>query len=119
MVPRVSCRMGQAAASFPYNIEDEIPGHDPKSMWKLNNGCSKKDGTRVSIFSYDLKGGKSPSEKEAASNCLKRCKTTRHPHLVRYVDGVEIDDGKGGGIIYVVTEEVQPPSNPVAQPDLM
>lgn len=70
------------------------------------DSCAQ-DGSPVSIFVFDL-ANRSETEKEAARNALKRCKTIKHPYIVRFVDGAEMADNKGGGMLYIVTEPISP-----------
>ncbi|KAG8467685.1 hypothetical protein KFE25_006737 [Diacronema lutheri] len=96
---------GQA---IPYDIGPEVEGYNGRTIWKLFTGKDKKDGAPVSIFACRLTSERSDEEKAAARNALKRFKTIKHPYVLRYIDGLEAEDAKGGNTVYVVTEPVTP-----------
>jgi len=60
----------------------------------------KDDKSPVSIFVFDKK---KTDKLPVAQNTFKRFKTLRHPNILRYVDGIELETS-----IYIVTEEVKP-----------
>ena len=63
----------------------------------------KSDKSPVSIFSFDAK--KSANRVAVASNSFKRLRTLRHPNILTFSDGLDIE---GPNIAYIVTEEVTP-----------
>eukprot|EP01125_Pyxidicula_operculata_P013606 TRINITY_DN4510_c0_g1_i1.p1 TRINITY_DN4510_c0_g1~~TRINITY_DN4510_c0_g1_i1.p1 ORF type:complete len:848 (-),score=229.52 TRINITY_DN4510_c0_g1_i1:70-2613(-) len=86
---------------FPYEILD-APVHTYKSGWILKNGWHKSDKKPVSIFVYEMK----PNENDPlAQNFMKRFRTMRHPNLLTFIDGTQVDAQRS---LYVVTERVRP-----------
>ena len=77
------------------------------SPWRMHSGKMDKHG-EVSIFLYDLKTKKSERELAQVRNAAKKMRTMKHPYLLKCLDAGENLDQKGGGIIWVVTEPVQP-----------
>ena len=57
----------------------------------------------------------SPAQSSAARNAMKKLRTIKHPYLVKCLDAGEINDQKGGGTIYIVTEPVQPLSEVLSE----
>jgi len=47
-------------------------------------------------------------EQDAARNAAKRCKTIRHPYVMRVIEVIELEDAKNGNTIYIITEPVTP-----------
>ena len=102
------------AAALPFTTESEYTSFAGKSPWRMYKG--KKDvpdpkggsnKVECTIFVHDLKGA-SPAQSSAARNAMKKLRTIKHPYLVKCLDAGEINDQKGGGTIYIVTEPVQP-----------
>eukprot|EP00117_Sycon_ciliatum_P002971 scpid30799/ scgid7961/ N-terminal kinase-like protein; SCY1-like protein 1 len=91
-----------ANASFPYKIGEERTSLSEKSIWKLHGGQKQADGTEVSIFIFDKTGATEDQVKLARASFF-RLKTLRHPCILRYIDGVELDTK-----ICVATEAVIP-----------
>jgi len=90
---------------FPYEAKETISTYEGKTLWKLQTGARKSDKAPVSIFSFDCK--KNASKVAVANNNLKRLKTLRHPNILAFMDGLEIE----GSAINIVTEEVVPLSD--------
>ena len=61
----------------------------------------------VSLFLFDMKD-RSPAQLAAARNGMRRLRTIKHPYLLKCYDAGEIPDNKGGGVIWIATEPVQP-----------
>eukprot|EP00954_Amorphochlora_amoebiformis_P028619 1391959-Amorphochlora_amoeboformis.AAC.1 len=96
------CVMGNAnSAQFPYDIGEVVAQYDGK-IFKMREGKKKDSGEQVTIFTFEKKSG-SAADLRAAQNFHLRLKTIRHPHVLRYVDGVELESD-----IHVVTEYVRP-----------
>ena len=97
-----------AGTGLPFETGDEhmqFAGLNA-SPWKMHAG--KKDGQDVSIFLYDLKNKKSEMELAQVRNAAKKMRTIKHPYMLKCLDAGENLDQKGGGVIWVVTEPVQP-----------
>jgi SCY1-like protein 1 len=62
----------------------------------------------VSIFACTLSADRPAEVHAAARNALKRFKTLKHPYVIRFVDGLELEDAKAGNTVYIVTEAVTP-----------
>lgn len=77
-------------------------------------GASAQDGSAISIFVFDP-ADRSDVEKAAARNALKRCKTIKHPYVLRFIDGMEVEEGKDAGRTYIVTEPVSPLATELAE----
>ena len=84
----------------------EIPGS--RLQWKLHEGKRKDNGAAVSVLSFEITGSTPEVEAAAARNALHRLKTTRHPHVLLYIDGAEPPEGSKSGKVYVVVEHVRP-----------
>ena len=100
------------ATALPFTTESEYTSFAGKSPWRMYKG--KKDvpdpkggsnKVECTIFVHDLKGA-SPAQSSAARNAMKKLRTIKHPYLVKCLDAGEINDQKGGGTIYIVTEPV-------------
>ena len=109
------------AAALPFTTESEYTSFAGKSPWRMYKG--KKDvpdpkggsnKVECTIFVHDLKGA-SPAQSSAARNAMKKLRTIKHPYLVKCLDAGEINDQKGGGTIYIVTEPVQPLSEVLSE----
>ena len=50
-----------------------------------------------------MKAKKSDRELSTVRNALKRLRTMKHPYLIKCLDAGEIPDGKGNGLIYLVS----------------
>ena len=108
-------------AALPFTTESEYTSFAGKSPWRMYKG--KKDvpdpkggsnKVECTIFVHDLKGA-SPAQSSAARNAMKKLRTIKHPYLVKCLDAGEINDQKGGGTIYIVTEPVQPLSEVLSE----
>ena len=95
--------MGNATAGkLPYDIGDRVDAFDGKSRWHLHHGTNKATKEPVSIFRYEkTKGG--DANAEVAENYFKNAKKLRHPHVLGFLDGVNLD-----GEICIVTPPVMP-----------
>uniref|UniRef100_A0A7S3YTQ3 Protein kinase domain-containing protein n=1 Tax=Lotharella globosa TaxID=91324 RepID=A0A7S3YTQ3_9EUKA len=103
--------MGNAnTAQFPYDIGDELPSYKG-NIFRMREGKRKDSGEAVTIFTLEKKDCSS-SHLMAAQNFHLRLKTIRHPHILRYIDGIELDTA-----IHVVTENVRPFEFPRRQSD--
>ena len=92
---------------LPFDTGAEITSYAGKSPWRMYHG--KKEGFGdVSLFLYQLKDKQSDRELSQVRNSIKRLRTIKHPYLLKCIEAGEKLDTKGGGIIYLVTEPVQP-----------
>jgi len=89
------------SASLPYDVGERICsiGGDVAG-WAMYEGKRKRDGEPVSVFKFE-KTGASPRALELAENFFKRQKTLRHPHILRYLDGLDT-----ASEVVVVTDRV-------------
>ncbi|XP_035017057.1 N-terminal kinase-like protein isoform X3 [Hippoglossus stenolepis] len=87
---------------FAYEL---LPDAQEKSgIWTLHRGKRKTSGEPVSVFVYDSAQG-TEQQTQLAKAAYKRMKTLRHPNILAYVDGLEIETEKS---LYLVTEQVTP-----------
>ncbi|KAJ0352298.1 hypothetical protein COL154_012593 [Colletotrichum chrysophilum] len=84
---------------FPYSFGDRVDIDE--SIWTLNNGTKREDGSNCSIFSFDVTANK--SRLPLAKNALRKLRTLRHPGVIKVLDTVETDS-----YIYIATERVVP-----------
>ncbi|KAF3936420.1 hypothetical protein ABW19_dt0203549 [Dactylella cylindrospora] len=85
--------------SFGYSLGDRVDLSD--SIWALHNGTKKEDGSKCSVFAFDINANK--SRLPLAKNALRKWRTLRHPGVVRVLDTLETDT-----TIYIATERVVP-----------
>ena len=94
--------MGNQAAilkKFPYEIGES---YAETFLWKLHHGKKKATQENVTIFAFEI-NDKTKDRLDLARNSFKRLKSIRHPSVIKFLDGVELQTH-----IYVVTEYVQP-----------
>ncbi|RKF53391.1 putative inactive serine/threonine-protein kinase scy1 [Erysiphe neolycopersici] len=84
---------------FPYNFGDRVDLDT--GIWTLFNGTKREDGSKCSIFSFDINSNKYLLS--LARNAVKKLRTLRHPKIVKVLDTVESDS-----YIYIATERVVP-----------
>lgn len=87
---------------FPYEIGEQVPGYETRSIWSLHKAKRKGTNDEVSVFVYDIKNG-SEAKFEIAKAFLKRLKTLRHPSILQFLDSLETDKS-----LYVATEAIEP-----------
>ncbi|CAA9964100.1 Protein kinase domain-containing protein [Pyrenophora teres f. maculata] len=85
--------------AFGYTFGDRVDLND--SIWTLHNGTKREDGSKCSIFSFDITANK--SRLPLARNALRKLRTLRHPGVVKVLDTVETDS-----YIYIATERLSP-----------
>ncbi|KAK5171363.1 Nuclear aminoacylation-dependent tRNA export pathway component [Saxophila tyrrhenica] len=85
--------------AFPYSFGDRVD--IDQSIWTLHNGTRREDGSRCSIFSFDINANK--SRLALARNALRKFRTIRHPGIIKVLDTLETDT-----IIYIATERITP-----------
>ncbi|KAH7094432.1 armadillo-type protein [Paraphoma chrysanthemicola] len=85
--------------AFGYTFGDRVDLND--SIWALHNGTKREDGSKCSIFSFDITANK--SRLPLARNALRKLRTLRHPGVVKVLDTVETDT-----YIYIATERLSP-----------
>jgi SCY1-like protein 1 len=79
-----------------------------KIQWKVHEGKLKETGLACTVFTWEMTAGSTDNELAAARNALKRLKTTRHPTVLQYIDGVDPEAAKPGSKVIIVTEHVKP-----------
>lgn len=87
------------APPFPYTFGDRVDIDE--SIWTLYNGIKREDGSKCSIFSFDVNAHR--SRLPLARNALRKLRTLRHPGVVKILDTVETDS-----YIYIATERLSP-----------
>ncbi|KAM3420891.1 hypothetical protein BST61_g4126 [Cercospora zeina] len=85
--------------AFPYTFGDRVD--IDQSIWTLQNGTKREDGSKCSIFTFDITANR--SRLPLARNAVRKFKTIRHPGVVRVLDTVETDS-----VIYIATERITP-----------
>ncbi|CAI6338211.1 unnamed protein product [Periconia digitata] len=85
--------------AFGYSFGDRVDIDE--SIWTLHNGTKREDGSKCSIFSFDVNANK--SRLPLARNALRKLRTLRHPGVVKVLDTVETDS-----YIYIATERLSP-----------
>ncbi|KAL1797256.1 hypothetical protein ACET3X_003862 [Alternaria dauci] len=85
--------------AFGYTFGDRVDLND--SIWTLHNGTKREDGSKCSIFSFDVTANK--SRLPLARNALRKLRTLRHPGVVKVLDTVETET-----YIYIATERLSP-----------
>ncbi|KAL1894107.1 Nuclear aminoacylation-dependent tRNA export pathway component [Ceratocystis pirilliformis] len=95
----VASAMAMQGPPFPYSFGDRVD--IDQSIWTLNNGTKKEDGSNCSIFSFDITANR--SRLPLARNALKKMRTMRHPGVIKVLDTVETET-----YIYIATERVTP-----------
>uniref|UniRef100_A0A3Q2ZQF0 N-terminal kinase-like protein n=1 Tax=Kryptolebias marmoratus TaxID=37003 RepID=A0A3Q2ZQF0_KRYMA len=85
---------------FAHEILPDSP--EKSGIWTLHWGKRKTTGDPVSVFVYEVAQG-TEQQTQLAKAAFKRMKTLRHPNILAYVDGLEMDKS-----LYVVTEQVTP-----------
>ncbi|KAL5598921.1 hypothetical protein BROUX41_003758 [Berkeleyomyces rouxiae] len=95
----VASAMSMQGPPFPYSFGDRVD--IDQSIWTLNNGTRKEDGSNCSIFSFDITANR--SRLPLARNALKKMRTMRHPGVIKVLDTVETET-----YIYIATERVTP-----------
>ncbi|XP_069962249.1 N-terminal kinase-like protein isoform X1 [Bactrocera oleae] len=86
---------------FPYDIGEQVPGLESRSIWTLHKAKRKGTQEEVSVFVYDIRSG-SDAKCELAKGALKRLKTLRHPSILQYLDSFETEK-----TLYIATEAVE------------
>ncbi|CAK4033088.1 inactive serine threonine- kinase scy1 [Lecanosticta acicola] len=85
--------------AFGYSFGDRVD--IDQSIWTLHNGTKREDGSKCSIFSFDVNANR--SRLPLARNALRKFKTLRHPGVVKVLDTIETDQ-----LIYIATERITP-----------
>ncbi|KAF2199095.1 ARM repeat-containing protein [Delitschia confertaspora ATCC 74209] len=85
--------------AFPYSFGDRVD--IDQSIWSLYNGTKREDGSKCSIFSFDVTANRACLP--LARNALRKLRTLRHPGVIKVLDTVETDS-----YIYIATERLTP-----------
>ncbi|KAF2280595.1 ARM repeat-containing protein [Westerdykella ornata] len=85
--------------AFGYSFGDRVDIDD--ALWTLHNGTKREDGSKCSIFSFDVNANR--SRLPLARNAVRKLRTLRHPGVVKVLDTVETDSW-----IYIATERLSP-----------
>ncbi|KAF2184272.1 ARM repeat-containing protein [Zopfia rhizophila CBS 207.26] len=85
--------------AFPYTFGDRVDIDE--SIWTLYNGTKREDGSKCSIFSFEVNANK--SRLPLARNALRKLRTLRHPGVIKVLDTVETES-----YIYIATERLSP-----------
>ncbi|KAJ5352712.1 hypothetical protein N7452_001686 [Penicillium brevicompactum] len=89
---------------LPFSLGDRVDIGD--SVWALHNGTKRDDGSTCSVFVFDIHANK--SRLPLAKNAVRKCRTLRHPGVIKVLDTIETEH-----TLYIVTERVVPLSWPV------
>ncbi|EAT87684.2 hypothetical protein SNOG_05293 [Parastagonospora nodorum SN15] len=85
--------------AFGYSFGDRVDLND--SIWTLHNGTKREDGSKCSIFAFDITANR--NRLPLARNALRKLRTLRHPGVVKVLDTVETET-----YIYIATERLSP-----------
>ena len=93
--------MGNASSgSLPFKLGEKLEYEAPQSVCELLRGVrTDKEDSVVTVFRYSKQTTRLP----LAQRHFTKLRTLRHPYIVSYVDGIELEDG-----VMVVTEELTP-----------
>jgi SCY1-like protein 1 len=96
--------MGNAASgTLPFKVSDKVEFDIPQGVCELLKAVrTDKDELPVSIFKY----AKPSSRHAIALRHWHKLRVLKHPYVISYIDGVELDDS-----IMVVTEDTVPLKN--------
>ncbi|KAJ4378545.1 Nuclear aminoacylation-dependent tRNA export pathway component [Didymella sp. IMI 355093] len=95
----VASAISKGYPSWGYTFGDRVDIDD--SIWTLHNGTKREDGSKCSIFSFDITANK--SRLPLARNALRKLRTLRHPGVVKVLDTQESETH-----IYIATERLTP-----------
>ncbi|KAH6639445.1 armadillo-type protein [Boeremia exigua] len=95
----VASAISKGYPTWGYTFGDRVDIDD--SIWTLHNGTKREDGSKCSIFSFDITANK--SRLPLARNALRKLRTLRHPGVVKVLDTQESETH-----IYVATERLTP-----------
>ncbi|RKF83702.1 N-terminal kinase-like protein [Golovinomyces cichoracearum] len=84
---------------FPYNFGERV--NLDFGIWTLFNGTKREDGSKCSIFSFNISASKHLLP--LARNSVKKLRTIRHPKVIKLLDTLENDSH-----IHIVVEQVVP-----------
>ncbi|KAJ5777501.1 hypothetical protein N7520_000747 [Penicillium odoratum] len=86
-------------SSLPFSLGDRVDIGD--SIWTLHNGTKRDDSSACSVFTFDIAANK--SRLPLAKNAVRKCRTLRHPGVIKVLDTIETES-----TLYIVTERVVP-----------
>ncbi|KAF1358769.1 ARM repeat-containing protein [Lizonia empirigonia] len=95
----VASAISKGYPTWGYTFGDRVDIDD--SIWTLHNGTKREDGSKCSIFSFDIASNK--SRLPLARNALRKLRTLRHPGVVKVLDTQESETH-----IYIATERLTP-----------
>ncbi|KAF2622274.1 ARM repeat-containing protein [Macroventuria anomochaeta] len=95
----VASAISKGYPTWGYSFGDRVDIDD--SIWTLHNGTKREDGSKCSIFSFDITANK--SRLPLARNSLRKLRTLRHPGVVKVLDTQESETH-----IYIATERLTP-----------
>ncbi|KAJ4342811.1 Nuclear aminoacylation-dependent tRNA export pathway component [Ascochyta clinopodiicola] len=95
----VASAISKGYPTWGYTFGDRVDIDD--SIWTLHNGTKRDDGSKCSIFSFDITANK--SRLPLARNALRKLRTLRHPGVVKVLDTQESETH-----IYIATERLTP-----------
>ncbi len=75
--------------------------------WTLHGGQNKKSGDEVTVFTT-TPSANSPAAQQRLAGTVKRMKTLRHPNILAWVAGSNVEAANSGAPFHVVTERVIP-----------
>ncbi|GAA5932952.1 COPI-interacting protein CEX1 [Sporobolomyces koalae] len=80
---------------------------DSPSIWTRYSGIKRDDQTQVSIFQFEAGSNLNGIDRRAllplARNSFRKLRSTRHPNILKFLDGSESDSA-----VWIITEPVEP-----------
>lgn len=92
----------QARDQLPVDVGEIHSCTIGRTIWSVHSGKRKDSGNSVTVFVFNFEN-KSDDEIRLARSAHLRLKTLRHPNILKYIDGIELQD-----CIYMMTEEATP-----------
>ncbi|KND03592.1 SCY1 protein kinase [Spizellomyces punctatus DAOM BR117] len=90
--------LGSKGPSLPFTVGEVVHSD---ALWTIHDGSKKDDRTPVSVFVFD--SVRHRDKLPLARNALKKCRTIRHPDMLKVIEGVETETK-----IIIGTEAVTP-----------
>lgn len=85
---------------FPYNFGERV--NLDFGIWTLFNGTKREDGSKCSIFSFNISASKHLLP--LARNSVKKLRTIRHPKVIKLLDTLEVYDHILAKIQFLILE---------------
>ncbi|KAI9092883.1 armadillo-type protein [Phlyctochytrium arcticum] len=82
----ISGALGSKGPSLPFTVGEAIR---TESIWTIHEGIKKDDKSPVTVFVFDA--ARQRDKLPLARNFLKKCRTIRHPDMLKVIEGVELE----------------------------